>query len=249
MIFPNDKLISADLDQILITKRWPGIRLCGSLFDGLRKGALASFVEEDPAFEGTNMEMKRLKDIVFRENADFLYTYEESLPDVRTSYADNAADFEGLIPSQIFSDDMDFQYLFDFSPLNVDFGQEDFDQTGTNNLPELGETSTTAVVAQQFFTGDDHPGPPIDRQQLKAAMDQLPPCSYCRRRKIKCDMMLPSCRNCTKFQKECSYWDATLSQETSRRYVWFTLLLARLVPCQKMTKMCAQSCSSVAAAS
>ncbi|KAH8819321.1 hypothetical protein F5884DRAFT_9373 [Xylogone sp. PMI_703] len=45
-------------------------------------------------------------------------------------------------------------------------------------------------------------------------------CSRCRRRRVKCDLQLPSCKNCRIADVECLYWDESLGQEIPCSYLY-----------------------------
>ncbi|KAI1617334.1 hypothetical protein EDD36DRAFT_160891 [Exophiala viscosa] len=44
-------------------------------------------------------------------------------------------------------------------------------------------------------------------------------CSRCRKRRIKCDLQLPACKNCRGADVDCSFWDDSLGQEISCSYL------------------------------
>ncbi|KAH8690800.1 hypothetical protein BGW36DRAFT_411575 [Talaromyces proteolyticus] len=44
-------------------------------------------------------------------------------------------------------------------------------------------------------------------------------CSRCRKRKIKCDLQLPTCKNCRIADVECLFWDDSLGREISCSYL------------------------------
>ncbi|KAF2107975.1 hypothetical protein BDV96DRAFT_692949 [Lophiotrema nucula] len=54
---------------------------------------------------------------------------------------------------------------------------------------------------------------------LAAALTSLPSCSRCRRRRIKCDSLLPACANCEKSSEPCEYPDHVLDQPISREHL------------------------------
>lgn len=54
---------------------------------------------------------------------------------------------------------------------------------------------------------------------LEAALASLPACTRCRRRRIKCDSRLPSCRNCFQADKRCQFRDHVVGQDVPRQYL------------------------------
>jgi hypothetical protein len=45
----------------------------------------------------------------------------------------------------------------------------------------------------------------------------LPSCQRCRRRRIRCDINLPSCLPCLKANEECVFYDHVLAQSFPRK--------------------------------
>lgn len=206
-----------------MTKRWPTSHLCGNLFDGLRKSSLSAFLDEGSIDPQIHLEKQRLKDIVFRENADLLYTFEESLPEIRTTYSTTILDFGSPVTSHSFSNEVDdFLYLFNLSEaptLELGFANEDIDQSMIGSGSGLANivSSPTTTQAHPTSSAEVQSRLSADLDHLKIALNQLSVCSQCKRRRIKCDMMLPSCHNCAKAHKDCTYLDHALSQETPRK--------------------------------
>ena len=186
------------------------------MFDRLRKGALAAFREEEPIDLEQSLEAKQLKDIVFRENADLLYTYDETQPIEGITFVDSYLAFDNVDLSLEFPDDTGFLDLFNFSEgSDIQIAgqgglQNAYPSADATGIPSIGLSQGSLI-------------PPIESKarvqqaEVDKAVEILHVCSPCKKRRIKCDMLLPSCRNCTKLQKECTYWDNALSQEIPRR--------------------------------
>jgi hypothetical protein len=203
------------LQQILIVKQWPSAQQCGALFDRLRKGALSFFGEEGSPDPEPCLEARQLKELVFRENADLLYAREQP------STAIGQSTFETMFPEfeidhLSLDNNADFLAFFNFSEVS-DLGG--FGQIPVDGEPEQLECSETPRAAQSLSptASDPETRTVVNETQLRAAMQKLPVCSHCKRRRIRCDMDLPACRNCTKLHRNCSYWDNALGEETSRR--------------------------------
>ena len=54
---------------------------------------------------------------------------------------------------------------------------------------------------------------------LEAALASLPACTRCRRRRIKCDSRLPTCRNCFHADVRCQFRDHVVGEEIPRQYL------------------------------
>lgn len=203
------------MPKILVVRQWPAAQQCGNLLDRLRKGALAAFRDEEPINHQHSADAMQLRDIVFRENADLLYAHEETQ---HAGYMalENLPVFEPLNWSLDFSNGDDFLDFFDFSSVyeTPDLGIPDpdsgLDPSAADNMdtmisPNDGRDVTT-FNSQALVT----------RGEVERASANLPVCSPCKKRRIRCDMEIPSCRNCIKLNKECTYWDGVVSQEVSR---------------------------------
>lgn len=165
----------------------------------------------------SSLEAKQMKDLVFRENADVLYACEQSAAlrgqstveamfsdvDMESLNMDNGAEF------------LDF-FNFSESPEYMIFSQasatDAFERPTTLGPPSATQSSHSTPQRPRATTT-------IDETQLRTALQNLPVCSHCKTRRIKCDMNLPTCQNCLKTRKSCSYWDTALGEEISRRYV------------------------------
>ncbi|KAH7000908.1 fungal-specific transcription factor domain-containing protein [Ilyonectria destructans] len=202
---------------ILIVKQWPAAQRCGALFDQLRKGALSFFREEESSDSEPCLEARQLKELVFRENADVLYAREQPSATIGQST------FETMFPEfeidQLSLDtDMDFLGLFNLSeaPDLEGFGQTiiqgESEQSDLPGTPLVAESENSTVPNQQAKVV-------IEEAQLQTVMQNLPVCSHCKKRRIRCDMSLPACYNCAKLRRDCCYWDNALAEETSRRHV------------------------------
>lgn len=194
---------------ILVVKQWPAAQKCGMLFDRLRMGAL-SFFREGSIDPESSIEAKQLKELLFRKNADLLYAREQWLPTTETPDQMEELDIDlDLAPHLDFHDFLDFSRIPDFdgfTPVAVEDGVEQ------PNLPDSPVATLSSSYAKPTSTA-------INMAQLRAAMQKLPVCSHCKRRRVKCDMTLPACRNCVKLHQDCSYWDNALSQETPRKHI------------------------------
>lgn len=199
------------------------------LFDRLRKGALGFFKDEgspDPDLT-TILEARQLKDLLFRENAEILYAREQPSPaadnlTAETLFPDFDLDFLSL------DNVSDFFGVFNFAEtgeIHNDLASFDPDVIGDPiELPTLPASPETAIQSPMSLTttlvaASESTKPVIDTVKLKTAMQKLPICSHCKRRRTKCDMDLPACRNCTKTRRDCCYWDNALGQEVSRRHI------------------------------
>lgn len=183
----------------------------------MRKGALSFFSDEVSSDAEPSLEAKQLKDLVFRENADVLYACEQSSTlrgqaTFETMFSD--ADMESLNMDNG-AEFLDF-FNFSESPEFMMFSQasaiDTFEQATVLESPSVAQSScSTPLRLRATMT--------IDEAQLETALQNLPVCSHCKTRRIKCDMKLPTCQNCLKTRKSCSYWDSALGEEISRRYV------------------------------
>ncbi|KAI1379755.1 hypothetical protein F4677DRAFT_407525 [Hypoxylon crocopeplum] len=193
---------------ILIIKRWPAAQQCGILFDRLRKGALIFFREENSVDSESSLEAKQLKELLFRENADLLYASEPTIGQTTstTMFPELNIDRPALGSAIDFHDFLDFD---DFGLVAIE------NEIGRSNLP-----GTPLAAQSRSSTVPEKPAETvIDETQLRVVMQRLPVCSHCKKRRIKCDMTLPACRNCAKLHQECCYWDNALSEETSRKHI------------------------------
>lgn len=55
--------------------------------------------------------------------------------------------------------------------------------------------------------------------ELHSAIQTLPACQKCRKKRRKCDLSLPACRQCLKFGGECVFFDHVLGREITRQHV------------------------------
>lgn len=153
---------------------------------------------------------------MFRENADVLYAREQPVdtsahPILDAMFPDFGAD---SLSFENGADILEFFNLFDDSNI------EGFDATAIDLEDTQLEVSQqpapslkpTSILSEQI------PASMVDKAQLRNAMEKLPICSHCKRRRIKCDTDIPACQNCTKLRKDCCYWDNALGEETSRKY-------------------------------
>lgn len=204
----------------MLEKQWPAAQQCGTLFDRLRKGALTSFREDSPDL-APSLEAEQLRGLVFRENADLLFAHEQP-----TTLNDEPA-FETMLPEfdidySTLEYDTDILGFFNFAEIpDVDGNIAAFDQPGIQDSTEQPSFLDTFDLNQQSdnVMSEQRLGTTPDEARLKKVMKNLPVCSHCRKRRIKCDMDLPACRNCVKLGRDCCYWDNALDEETSRTYV------------------------------
>lgn len=165
-----------------------------------------------------------MKELVIRENADVLYAREQPAVAMGQSIFESMfADFE--MDTFSLNDSADVLGLFDLfnSPELESFDMELL-ENGDEQLG-LGKDPQEAPVLEASAT-EQSPDSTIaaqprrcllDEVQLRAAMQKLPVCSHCRKRRIKCDTELPACRNCQKLHKDCSYRDNALGEEIPRK--------------------------------
>lgn len=177
---------------------------------------MSFFREEESSDSEPCLEARQLKELVFRENADVLYAREQPSATIGQST------FETMFPEfeidQLSLDtDMDFLGLFNLSeaPDLEGFGQTiiqgESEQSDLPGTPLVAESENSTVPNQQAKVV-------IEEAQLQTVMQNLPVCSHCKKRRIRCDMNLPACYNCAKLRRDCCYWDSALAEETSRRY-------------------------------
>lgn len=190
-------------------------------FDRLRKGALSFFGQEDSPDPEPSLEARQLKELVFRENADLLYAREQPPATIDQSIFDMIFP-EVDIDHLSLDNNAGFLEFFNFPETSsFDGNFPEFDLAATDNqfeqptLPELplDSQSASSTTSRQLAKIQ------IDEAQLRTAIQRLPVCSHCKRRRIKCDMNLPACRNCAKLGRDCRHWDSALAEETSRKYV------------------------------
>ncbi|KAL2858549.1 fungal-specific transcription factor domain-containing protein [Aspergillus pseudoustus] len=205
---------------ILLEKRWPAVRQCAMLFDRLHKQALSFFAEEEPSDPESILEARQVKDLVFRENADFLYACEQPASTSTPEPALPTFDIDGLS----FDDFIDFSGTLDFSipvDLNDDIGL--FGQAPEDDQIEVPDLIEQALIPEQQNQEPDtlgqESGPVIDKTQLETALQNLAICSPCKRRRIRCDRNLSACRNCVKYKRDCVYWDSALGEDISRKAI------------------------------
>lgn len=97
-----------------------------------------------------------------------------------------------------------FEYLADDSLVyNETFEVEPAHQW-TNNLATEQVSSTDNV--------DEN-----DLTDVDSLFRSLPGCGFCSNRHTKCDKEFPSCKACTKVNRECVYYDAVLRMDVPRR--------------------------------
>ncbi|EQB59249.1 fungal specific transcription factor domain-containing protein [Colletotrichum gloeosporioides Cg-14] len=202
---------------ILLAKQWPAAQQCGILFDRLRKGPLSFFRDDNSSDSSLGVEARQLKELVFRENADVLYAREQPVdtsahPTLDAIFPDFGADSLSFDNS---ADILEFFNLFNDSTI------ECFDATAIDlEDTQLGVSQQPAPsLRPTSILSDQLPASMVDRARLRNAMEKLPICSHCKRRRIKCDTDIPACRNCTKLRKDCCYWDNALGEETSRKHL------------------------------
>lgn len=191
------------------------------LFDGLRKGALTYFREEGSSDLESNKEAKQLKDLVFRENADLLYARDQFHLTQQPQLASGmqGVDLQGISPLD-FTTDLEFLDFFSFPETSDLQGLDDIlmddAAQGTEFMQASDSAQTPDVLVSEGTIISE-----VDNEQMKIGLQNLPVCSHCKKRRIKCDVELPACRSCTKLKRECFFWDTALSQQTSRKYVIF----------------------------
>ncbi|KAF7563755.1 hypothetical protein G7046_g379 [Stylonectria norvegica] len=95
-----------------------------------------------------------------------------------------------------------------------DFINEDF-------AMEVVETPmvTVEAISMPMNTERSPPGPTYARTvpcsknwktYLDGVLEALPSCSFCRDRRIKCNRQIPSCKECSRTSRACSYFDPVL---------------------------------------
>lgn len=203
---------------ILIAKQWPAAQQCGNLFDYLRKGTLAAFRDGGnlPSHHDTE-ESKQLKGIVFRENADFLYANEVLRSTETLTSINNSFSFDNIDLSLELANNAEFLDFFSFSEGSY---HHDIDQeSACAGITSMETETTTPPVIQTNVQPPNCRESKIEIQlsEINKALETVPVCSSCKKRRIKCDMDLPCCRHCAKAKKECQYFDKALSQEIPRK--------------------------------
>jgi hypothetical protein len=119
-----------------------------------------------------------------------------------------------------FSKDNDFLDFFSFSEASVDLHGAEQGDLGDLLSAEMMDSSQMTLSQNNLVQppeGVQESHPNVDQAQLDKALRNLPVCTPCKQRRIKCDIVLPSCRNCTKLHKDCTFWDIALSQEIPRK--------------------------------
>lgn len=118
---------------------------------------------------------------------------------------------------QPFSDDVWHEFMA---------AQFEFEEPSSLNFLDsswLTQQYQTAVAATAEAASEvSIPELPSD---IKAVVDSMPSCSFCRDQHIRCDRELPCCGACRRSPRECTYYDIALSQEVPRRLVTRSLLL------------------------
>ena len=162
-------------------------------------------------------EAKQLKELVFRENADLLYAREQPPSTTQTMFTATLSDFAADDISLGFPTDMSFMDLFDLSESTL-FPALD------SEMGEMAEQTSfpepTAPTQGKDLSSSESAVSLIDQTQLRTALERIPVCTHCKRRRVKCDKALPACRNCKKLNKDCYFMDSALGKETSRRSVF-----------------------------
>lgn len=179
---------------------------------------MSFFREEASSDIELGLEAKQLKDLVLRENADFLYALDQCHPE--HSILVNALPNFGLedISPLGFTSDLEYLDFFNFPEtpalegLGSVFMEDVAQETEFLQAPDIVHIPDVAVSNVSATHN-------IDDAQFRTALSKLPVCSHCKKRRIKCDVDLPACRSCTKLHRECFFWDTALSQQTSRKYV------------------------------
>lgn len=176
------------------------------------------FREEGPSDIESSEEAKQLKDLVFRENADLLYARDQyhltQQPQQSSGMRD--IDLQGISPLD-FTTDLEFLDFFSFPETSDLQGLDDILMDDGTHSAEFLQTSDTAQTPE-IVAPEDSIITSLDQEQMKMGLQNLPVCSHCKKRRIKCDVELPACRSCTKLKRECFFWDTALSQQTSRKY-------------------------------
>uniref|UniRef100_A0A8H7NP73 Zn(2)-C6 fungal-type domain-containing protein n=1 Tax=Bionectria ochroleuca TaxID=29856 RepID=A0A8H7NP73_BIOOC len=201
---------------ILVATRWAAAQHCGSLFDRLRTGALSFFRDETTSDPEQSLEARQLRELVFRENADLLYAREQPSPSAigPSAFPTAFPEFEiDQLCIENNTDILNFLHLSDDVPVFDESCPEDiemdvghFDIPLAHQSPSLDESSEPKKLM-------------IDESQYRAVLQKIPVCSHCKKRRIKCDIQLPSCANCTKLNRECCYWDRASGEEASRNHL------------------------------
>ena len=181
-----------------------------------------SFFREEASSEiEPSLEAKQLKDLVLRENADFLYARDQWLPTQDPLLANTFPNFimEDISPLA-FTSDLEYLDFFNFPETSTLDGLGSVYMDDVPRESDFLEISGVAQIPTVAVPNIPYiPTHNIDETQFRIALGKLPVCSHCKKRRIKCDVDLPACRNCTKLHKECLFWDTALSQQTSRKYV------------------------------
>ncbi|EXJ94381.1 hypothetical protein A1O1_02775 [Capronia coronata CBS 617.96] len=217
----------------ILSERWPAAWKCGEFYDMAKKETLRSLFNV-PGASRLNIAssiQKTLDDIVLRRPGDTQYVkflegmFESKPPTGDDGFSEswwNASFPWG--PSRLTNPN---SAGFDFAAMVMEFDDLDWTYT-TANAPvmvPLDQTLTglelpTMSFQAQIPSSSSSSESPVAETWLSTALEQLPPCRHCRKRRTKCDRLLPSCRQCVKSGQDCMFWDAVLGQDTPRSYVY-----------------------------
>ena len=204
----------------LLSSRWPAALRCAEFFDTLKKETLRGFFGTSTIANTNTTSLNVLNDMVLHRPGDTQYVKDTNDVDVWGEAFNHWSTSTSNLNDTVNWD------MFDFSFSVIEFEGMDwaYPITPTLAIGELpqneifppAQTSPSRLTQTSDATKVDFI---VDKSYLTKALAQLPPCTKCKRRRTRCDKLLPSCRQCAKSEEECKYYDPVLSQETPRRYL------------------------------
>lgn len=221
----------------ILSNRWHAAMRCGELFDGVRRETLRYFYNtRQYSGEATfPSSLNLLDDIVLHRPGDTQYLKSSYAPgsiQPSLSWKDTSDSAWWDLP--VSGDDLTDMTIFDFCDVDAEFENLDWAYTAATSwfttpfqdceAPISPPLSDTLSPFQEIMPDLQKPDnedfdSSAAAKYLNVALTRLP-CLRCRKRRIKCDRLLPTCQRCLKVGEECTFYDAVMSQETPRPYVY-----------------------------
>lgn len=214
----------------ILAERWPAAWQCGDFYDNAKKEVLKNLfnVSNGSRQNGQSSILDVLDDIVLRRPGDTQYAPlfggSSSEPEADFAFPDSLESWRNLSYPQI-SPPMGTS-IFDFSMMDMEFDDLDWTHLLASEIGPVPSSEITAVkfdlpIAEMKAVAQTSPVSETIATDayIASALAQLPPCQHCRKRRTKCDRLLPSCRRCVKSGIECKFYDPVLSRDTPRQYV------------------------------
>lgn len=249
-IFTSDSTISipSALDVLnrisvifcILSERWPSVWQCREFFEAAKNAATKKLfgvlVEQDKDI--TCPELDILDDIVLHRPGDPMYlkapdAITEPLPDalIQDDWWDAPMPLQSVDVASAFHFDSSI-FEEGFNDLNWAFitssdlatVAKDFETSTSQKAPPPATERDIQMAQRHDEQNADSYSPDITQNSaanyLDSALTRLPPCTYCRRRRKKCDRLLPSCHQCAKSGQECKFFDSILLHDMPRPYVF-----------------------------